>query len=121
MEASLCSACSLFAKARFMSTALTACLVLVYAYFSVVASFLNLTYGTSSPSLPCRVECNIAWLDLASVAFRGLRSFGSCAWSTLTFAGACDAIVHDHVTNFLCTCVDPIRLLSVLANWARSQ
>eukprot|EP00965_Chrysotila_dentata_P057578 1909859-Pleurochrysis_carterae.AAC.1 len=112
MEASLCSACSLFAKARFMSTALTSCLVLIYAYFRVIASVLNLSYGTSSPSLPCRVECDITWLDLASMMFRGLRSFGSCAWTALSFVGACDANVYDHVTSFLCTCVDPIRLLS---------
>eukprot|EP00965_Chrysotila_dentata_P020710 685641-Pleurochrysis_carterae.AAC.1 len=75
MEASLCSACTLFAKARFMSTALTSCLVLIYAYFYVIASVLNLSYGTSSPSLPCRVEGDIAWLDLASMMFHGLRSF----------------------------------------------
>eukprot|EP00965_Chrysotila_dentata_P138652 4586196-Pleurochrysis_carterae.AAC.1 len=65
MEASLGSTCTLFAEARLASTALTSCLVLIYAYFSVVASFLDLTYSSSSPSLPCRVECNIIWHDLA--------------------------------------------------------
>eukprot|EP00965_Chrysotila_dentata_P096411 3186264-Pleurochrysis_carterae.AAC.1 len=59
LDASLRSAASLFADARFASMVLTSTLAAIYAYLAAVAAVLNLTYASSAPYLPCRIECRI--------------------------------------------------------------
>eukprot|EP00965_Chrysotila_dentata_P127128 4204805-Pleurochrysis_carterae.AAC.1 len=38
----------------------------------------------------------------------------------LSLIGACDAILHDYAADLICTCLDPVRLVSVPTGWILS-
>eukprot|EP00965_Chrysotila_dentata_P111332 3681064-Pleurochrysis_carterae.AAC.1 len=95
---------------------LTSTLAAIYAYLAIVAIALDLTYTSSTPSLPCRIECRVIWYDIAVRSSLVLRSAGRRLLSTIALVLSWDAHIHDCFADLFCSCLDPLRLFSLLTS-----